>query len=121
MAVSAFHQKIYTFVLYLSYALYALSLFSIYNKAPEYLTTLNIALKIYVSLFLIIRFNPFVKTLFTEFDRKIAFSAGIFLALTTALTQYLQMFVTKVNHVIVPTITKNVSNTIDIIKDGAGL
>jgi hypothetical protein len=117
--VSVFQQKIYKFVLYTSYVLYALSILSIYTKAPEYLTTLNVLLKIYVSLFLIVRFNPFVKIAFTEFDRQIVFSAGIFLALTTTITQYLQQSIAStLNHSVIPMIKNNVKNTIDVINTG---
>jgi hypothetical protein len=99
--------------------LYALSILSIYTKAPEYLTTLNVLLKIYVSLFLIVRFNPFVKIAFTEFDRQIVFSAGIFLALTTTITQYLQQSIAStLNHSVIPMIKNNVKNTIDVINTG---
>jgi hypothetical protein len=46
--------------------------------------------KIYVCLFLIWRFNPLRSNIqFTELDRKIAFSAGVFILTTTALNQYL--------------------------------
>lgn len=121
MTIHAFQQKLYKGVLYTSYVLYALSLFSIYNKAPEYLSTLNVILKLYVSLFLIIRFNPFVKTTFTDFDRQIAFSSGIFLVLTTTLTQYLQSIATTINHTVISGIQTNVKQTVDSIKNGVGI
>ena len=54
-------------------------------NAPEYLNTLQSFMKIYISLFLIYRFNPFRHVKFTELDAKITFSAGIFLLGTTAI------------------------------------
>ena len=59
--------------------------------APSQVMLLQKLLKYYVCLFLIIRFNPLIKTKNNsqkdiEFDRKIAFSAGIFLLLTTTIT-----------------------------------
>jgi len=40
---------------------------------------------LYISLFLIYRFNPFRRVKFTGLDAKIAFSAGVFLLGTTAI------------------------------------
>ena len=54
----------------------------------EFMELLDTSMKYYISLFLIIRFNPFSKSNFTNFDRKVVFSAGIFLITTTALGQY---------------------------------
>ena len=49
---------------------------------------LHVYMKYYVSIFLIIRFNPFTNSHFTEFDRKIVFSSAIFLLTTTAFNEY---------------------------------
>ena len=45
----------------------------------KYINDLQYYTKIYISLFLIIRFNPFAKTNITDLDVKIIFSAGLFL------------------------------------------
>jgi hypothetical protein len=51
---------------------------------------MNYYFNIYLCLFLLWRFNPFRKLdTFTELDRKIAFSAGVFIMTTTALNQYI--------------------------------
>lgn len=72
----------FIFITYLFYILFALGLFT---AAPQYLETLDSYVKIYISLFLLWRFHPFKNIQFTELDRKIAFSAGIFLLTTSAL------------------------------------
>ena len=64
---------------------------------PTYLTTLEEILKYYIAAFLIIRFNPFVKKHSTtvkeyNFDKKIAFSAGVFILLTTAITDIVNKY-----------------------------
>ena len=61
--------------------------FTIIN--PEYISTMNYYIKIYVSLYLMYRFNMFRKIQFTELDRKIVFSAAVFIFTTTALDKYL--------------------------------
>jgi hypothetical protein len=72
-------------VVYLSWFLYIAIFLGLSSNAPEYLYILQTIVKIYVSLFLIYRFNPFRHVKFTQLDTKIAFSAGLFLLGTTAL------------------------------------
>jgi hypothetical protein len=57
--------------------------------------------RIYICLFLIWRFNPFRGSVtFTDLDRKIAFSAGLFIITTTALNQYLVSIRDKLQKII---------------------
>ena len=49
---------------------------------------LQVYMKYYVTIFLLIRFNPFTNNTFTEFDRKVVFSSAIFLLTTTAFNEY---------------------------------
>ena len=79
-------------IIYITWGLYFAILFGLSANAPEYLDTLHSIVKIYVSLFLIIRFNPFRKVKFTSLDAKIAFSAGLFLLATTAIDNILQNY-----------------------------
>ncbi len=85
------HHKIFNYMLYISYILFIVAFTGIYSVDPTYLKGLNMLIKIYVSLFLILRFNPYfeIKTNgdTREFDRTIAFSAGIFLLLTTSIIE----------------------------------
>jgi len=98
--VLSWHKSLFLYGNYISYILFALAFGGIFNDAPQYLGTLNIILKYYVCAFLLIRFNPFVKitTRDTEFDRKIAFSAGIFLLLTTTFTTIAKEYVKKIDN-----------------------
>jgi hypothetical protein len=91
------HEKIFYIGVIMSYLLYGIVFAGLYSKAPRYLYLLKMAIKIYVSLFLIIRFNPYVKTTFTEFDRKIAYTSGIFLILTTTLTDLIINYIQRVD------------------------
>lgn len=78
------HEKIFFGALYLSYFLYFIAFFQIAQYNPKYTEFLDSFIKYYVMIFLLIRFNPFVKTTFTEFDRTIVFSSAIFMLTTTA-------------------------------------
>jgi len=81
----AFQSQAFTFIMYLTWILYFIILLGLSAKAPQYLNDLQYYVKIYVSFFLILRFNPFRRTRFTELDASIAFSAGVFLLTTTAI------------------------------------
>ena len=91
------HERVYNYAIYGSYILYALILFGISSYAPAYLEMLKNFIKIYISLILIIKFNPFMRDTkyMSEFDRKIVFSSGIFLLLTTSIISIVEHFLVK--------------------------
>lgn len=80
---------LFTAGLILSYVLVISAYLGISINAPKYLDELDYYMRIYISLFLLWRFNPFRTIVFTELDRKIAFSAGLFIITTTALNKYI--------------------------------
>lgn len=87
-------DKIQHFVFHIVHGLiwflYIVVAFGVSVGAPEYLHVLESYMKIYVSLFLIYRFNPFRRVTFTSLDTEIAFSAGVFLLATTAINNILE-------------------------------
>jgi hypothetical protein len=83
-----YHELIFDIGLYASYILYIIAFFKIEYYDPKYLDMLENLMKYYVIGFLLIRFNPFIKTTFTEFDRQIVFSSALFLLATTTISQY---------------------------------
>lgn len=86
-------DKMFTVFIYLSYTLILISAMGLSENAPKYLQSMDYYVRIYICMFLIWRFNPFRKHYeFTQLDRKIAFSAGVFILTTTALNQYLNKF-----------------------------
>jgi len=89
-------EQVFTIIIYLTWILYILIAFGLSANAPQYLDDLQYYVKIYVSLFLIYRFNPFNRVKFTQLDAKIAFSAGLFLLTTTAINTILITYITKI-------------------------
>jgi hypothetical protein len=89
-------EKIFTFVIYSCYILYFLTIFGLSRNAPEYLKYLQLFIQMYVCLFLIIRFNPFLKTKFTSLDKRVAFSAGLFIFTTTFISEILVRNIEKI-------------------------
>lgn len=89
-------HKIFDAVLILTYILYAVIALGLSANAPEYLNMLEYFIKIYISLFLIYRFNPFRQVEFTDLDVKIAFNAGWFLLTTTIVGTILQQYIDNI-------------------------
>ena len=88
-----FQEKTFDFIVKVAFILLLVTLFGFSQKAPEYLSTIDYYLKIYICLFLIWRFNPFrSKFHFTNLDAKISFNAGLVILASTALNEYVKFF-----------------------------
>ena len=94
--LNKFQSQIFDIITFLSFVLYFAIGIGLSANAPEYLDELQRYTKLYVSLFLIWRFNPLRRVTFTELDGKIAFSAGIFLLTTTAFEQILKNYLKEI-------------------------
>lgn len=80
---------VFKIVVFFSYFLLITSSLGLSENALIYLNNLSYYVKIYVCLFLIWRFNPLKNHYeFTDLDREIAFTAGVFILSTTALQKY---------------------------------
>ena len=94
---SSWHQKIFIYGLYLSYLLYFFAISGIVYYNPNYLHSLETFIKYYVAIILLIRFNPFIAKenvkVDTDFDRRVAFSAGAFLLLSSSTIDYIKNFI----------------------------
>ena len=83
-------ERFFDIFITVSYILIFVSFLGLSSSAPQYLDNLDYYVRIYICLFLLWRFNPFRKLdKFTNLDRRIAFSAGLFILTTTALNKYL--------------------------------
>jgi hypothetical protein len=90
-----YQHNLFNIFLIISWVTYAFLVFGVFTVAPEYLIRLDYYVKIYVSLFLLYRFNPFNKIEFNELDRKIAFTSGVFLFTTSTINDLLIYYVNK--------------------------
>lgn len=84
MISQKFQMNAFIVITVITYILYIVSLLGLSktNTAP-YVTVIHSYIQIYVSLFLMYRFNPFRnKKEFSELDKKIAFTAGTFLLMS---------------------------------------
>lgn len=96
-----------------TYTLYILFAVGVVKSAPQYLETLDYYVKIYISLFLLWRFNPFTKIHFTDLDRKISFTAGVFLFTTSAVNQILIKYLSNAKTVV----QKNIGIDFNFLKN----
>lgn len=88
--VQALHERLYTYGLYSSYIIYGLVWFGLWGTGNVILERLDLALNVYIALFLVYNFNPYNKKRVSEFGRGIAFSAGVLLLLTKVVGQFLK-------------------------------
>ena len=94
------HHKLYLNMYHLSHIIYFITLFGIITINPQYLVVLETIIKYYISIFLILRFNPWTYKYINkeegEFDRHVAFTAGFFLLLTTAINNVINVYINKI-------------------------
>jgi len=80
----------------ITYILYILLALGVYFVKPQYINILHDTVKVYVCLFLIYRFNPFIHNIkCNNLDKRIAFISGFFLLSTTILNQIFTYFLSK--------------------------
>lgn len=108
-----FYERMYNYAIYVTYILYIFVIFGVTKYAPQYLETLKNIIKIFVSVLLIISFNPFAKKSrsITEFERKLVFSAGIFLLISTSIISIIEIYILKIIKTInINNINNNINN-----------
>lgn len=74
------------------YILYFGIAFGLSTQAPRWLYFFDFLIKVFISVFLIIRFNPYNHIHFSNLDQKIAFSAGFFVLATTITTKLINVY-----------------------------
>ena len=96
-----YQTRIFDIIIIISWILYLFIALRLSVKAPDYLDDLEYYIKIYVSLFLLYRFMPFRRIKFTDFDRKVAFNAGIFLFSATTINSILLRYIKEIKSYII--------------------
>jgi hypothetical protein len=94
--IHEFQEFTFNVIMVVSYILYGTFALGLSANSPQYLADLDYYVKIYISLFLLWRFNPFRTIRFNNLDRKIAFSSGVFLFATSALNQIFKRYLVKI-------------------------
>jgi hypothetical protein len=89
-------SQLFDGIIIVTWVLYIIIVLGLSASAPDYLDDLQYYVKIYISLFLIWRFNPFRQVKFTYLDAKIAFNAGIFLIMTTFIGSFIKKYTSEI-------------------------
>ena len=84
-------EVVYSWTKYILFALYAVTIVGLWQEAPKYMLIVDEGFKLLVALILIYFFNPLRKTRCTEFHRRVVFSAGVFLIISSSLKSLLEM------------------------------
>ena len=106
--MNKFIKKVFLYALYVSYVLYFIVLIGIGGYAPQYLNYVRDFLKYYIGILLVILYNPltYKERKFEEFDRKLVFSAGLFILLSTTVLIGVEQYIRSKTQYI---INKNIS------------
>lgn len=97
------YKNIFYYGINLSFILYIFVFFGFGGYAPQYLEYLQFFLKIYISIILLVLFNPltFKERTLDKFDRKIVFSSALFLLLSTTILDGIETYLkTKTQYII---------------------
>ena len=79
----------YLFASFLLYFSYFLVIFGLYKIDPVYTQYLSTFIHIFVCGFLVIRFNPFIKSILVPFDKQIVFGSSLLLLMNIFITSEL--------------------------------
>ena len=60
------------------------------ERLKEYLDNIQNFLRLFVMSILLVRFNPFTKITFNDFDRKLVFTSALFLLSTTGINELIK-------------------------------
>lgn len=88
-------NTIINLIIIFSYIIYITGYIGVTIISPNNIHYVQNIAKVYIALFLIIRFNPFTNSNFTELDRKIVYNAGIFLLATTTFQNITKKYLTE--------------------------
>jgi uncharacterized membrane protein len=81
MNIIQIQDRLVQIVIALTWTLYFLSFLGVYSKAHVYLQKINFFFKVYICIFLVIRFQPYFpkySSPITKLDKKLAFLSGVF-------------------------------------------
>ena len=89
------YKRLFTIVTILLNIGYAAVIFGLHDDYARLLDIADFWLKVYIALYLLWRFNPFFPAVFTDFDRRIVFSAGLFMFTATIVESYLESYLNE--------------------------
>ncbi len=102
----SFPKIIYKYLTMISTIIFVISFTGITLIDPKYIHLLSTIIYLYVGIILVIRFNPYISVHLSKkekaYDRRMAYSAGILLILSTTVSDFLQDYFKEQIHKILP-------------------
>lgn len=89
MKLNTYTKQLYLTLKIIIVVLYFVSIFKVWKKAPKYLKYVDLIFSFIVGILLIVIYNPLNTKPITNFNKKIAFSAGIAILVNSYIMQYL--------------------------------
>lgn len=93
--MGALHQDAFLYTLFGLHVVYVAILFGLFEQESHYVKVVDFWVKVYMSIFLLWRFNPIFPGRFDDFDRQMVFGSGVLLFTSTIVTEYLMEYVVK--------------------------
>jgi hypothetical protein len=93
--MESYSKSMFLYTTAIMYLLYVLVVFGISTVAPELLSYLEFFFRLFICLFLLIRFNPLRKHTCTEADGRIIFAAALLMLSTQGLTHLAMYFLSN--------------------------
>jgi len=89
------HHKvnIYIWLFAIPYVLYFIAFFGIWYVNPSYIQIISVIMQLYISIFLMIRFNPFIKHEFRQYDDRLIFASAFLLLTNVGVTSFFMEYV----------------------------
>ena len=84
--------RTYSGMIALLYLFYILTFFGIYFVNPKYIRLMSIAIQLFICLFLMWSFNPYIKQELRIYDEQIIFAAAFFLLNNVVITEIVSFF-----------------------------
>ena len=76
-------ERLFDFFILFTYIFYGSAIIGVSFIKPSLFLSVDFWAKVYVAVFLVIRYNPFLqKPKYTALDRKVSFHAGVFILVT---------------------------------------
>jgi hypothetical protein len=107
-------ESVFTYTVLLVNIAYVGLALGLLSKKPDILDKIDYGVKVFISVFLVWRFNPLFPAKFTEFDRKVVFSAGTFLFTTTIVDIFLKTYVDEAKRYAKKGVAQSAQNLYDI-------
>ena len=81
------YDNIFTYLTYSWYLFFIITKINLWDKSKIYLNEITFFYRVFISIVLLILFNPYRKINFTETHRKIVFSSAFFLITSDTLVE----------------------------------